>query len=213
VVLPRLWLAVLASFGLARASRRLAPPDSLLPYARNVLGASDAAPAAVSVRVIPYAYHPTTASLDGLGKLLHAAYGPGTRIDLATAVAYGEEGALRRLESAPSHGLEIVLFTLAATPEVENHGAVLVAARDALAAMKSQTRLVAVVDESPFLAHMRGDSSLASRVDERREAWREFAARHGYEVCLADLARLVATQDVSQDLVTRLRASARPVPA
>lgn len=213
VVLPRLWLAVVASLRLARASRRLAPPDSLLPHARSVLGASDAAPAAVAVRVIPYAYHPATASLDGLAKLLHATYGPGTRIDLATAVAYGEEAALRRLEPAPSHGLEIVLFTLAATPEVENHGAVLVAARDALAAAKSPSRLVAVVDESPFLAHMRNDASLASRVDERRDAWREFAARHGYEVCLADLAGLVGARDVSHDLVTRLRAAARPVPA
>ncbi|HET7204421.1 MAG TPA: DUF2868 domain-containing protein [Steroidobacteraceae bacterium] len=213
VVLPRLWLAILASIALVRASRRIAPPDLLLPYARRVLGASDAAPAAVAVRVIPYAYHPAQASLDGLGKLLHATYGPGTRVDLATAVAYGDEAALRRLEPATSHGLEILLFTLAATPEVENHGAVLVAARDALAAAKSPTRLVALVDEAPLLAHMRGDASLASRVDERRDAWREFGARHGYEVCLADLAALAAAQDVSQDLIARLRASARPVPA
>ncbi|HET9694520.1 MAG TPA: DUF2868 domain-containing protein [Steroidobacteraceae bacterium] len=213
VVLPRLWLAGVASVALARASRSLAPPDSLLPYARSVLGASDAAPAAIAARVTPFAYQPAASSLDGLSKLLHATYGPGTRIDLAAPVAYGDEASLRGLEPGSSHGLEIVLFTLAATPEVENHGAVLVATRDALAAARSPARLVAVVDESPFLAHMHGDASLASRVEERRGAWREFCARHGYEVCLADLAGLGASSEVPPDLVTRLRASARPVPA
>ena len=212
-VLPRVWLAGVASVALERANRGVAPPDALLPYAGRVLAASDAAPAPVAARVVPYAYRPAEASLDGLGRLLHAAYGPGTRVDLAAAVAYGEEAALRRIEPSRDHGLQIVLFTLAATPEIENHGAVLVAARDALAASKSPTRLLAVVDEGPFLAHVRGDASLAARVEERRNAWREFGARHGYQMCPVDLAALHGAQAVPEDLVARVRAAARPVPA
>ena len=210
VVLPRLLLAAWSSIGLARASRSLTPPDALLPYARGVLGASDAAPAAAIVRVTPYAYRPDTASLVGLNTLLQAAHGPGTRLDLGDPIAYGDEDALR---SRPvSNGdVEAVLFTLAATPEAENHGAVLVALRDALARARSAARLLVMVDESPFVAHLRGDASFDARVEERRGAWREFVTRHGAEACIADLGVLGRVEDVPPELVGRLRASARPV--
>jgi hypothetical protein len=213
VVLPRLALALYASLGLARASRRLAPPDSLLPYARRVLDGSDAVPAAIVARVTPFAYQPSTASFEGLRALLQSGYGPGTDVTLAGPVAYGDEASLRDFAASSGAGLEIVLFTLASTPEVENHGAVLVAARDALATARSPARLLAMVDESPFLAHMHGDAALGPRVEERRRAWREFGARHGYEPLLVDLAGLAASRDVPPELLTRLRASARPVPA
>jgi hypothetical protein len=210
VVLPRLLLAAWSSVALARVSRSLTPPDALLPYARGVLGASDAAPAPAIVRVTPYAYRPDTASLAGLNALLQAAHGPGTRLDLGEPLAYGDEDDLR---SRPvSNGdVEAVLFTLAATPEAENHGAVLVALRDALARARSAARLLVMVDESPFVAHVRGDASFQARVEERRGAWREFVARHGAEACIADLGVLGRAEDVPPELAGRLRASARPV--
>jgi hypothetical protein len=210
VVLPRLLLSAWSSIALARVSRSLTPPDALLPYARGVLGASDAAPAPAIVRVTPYAYRPDTASLAGLNALLQAAHGPGTRLDLGDPLAYGDEDALR--SRAVSGGdVESVLFTLAATPEAENHGAVLGALRDALARARSATRLLVLVDESPFVAHVRGDPSFATRLEERRAAWREFVVRHGAEACIADLGVLGRVEDVPPELVGRLRASARPV--
>ncbi|MCE3285420.1 MAG: hypothetical protein K0R70_1676 [Steroidobacteraceae bacterium] len=212
VVVPRLLLAAWSSLALLRASRGLAPPESLLPYARAVLGTSDAAPAPVSARVTPYAYQPATASLAGLNTLLQVAYGAGARMELAEAVAYGSENALR-LPAVDQGGLEVVLFTLAATPEPENHGAILVAARDALTRARSVARLLVVVDESPFVAHLRDDPSLAPRIEERRVAWREFAARHACEPCIVDLAVLNRAEQVSPELASRLRASARTVAA
>lgn len=212
VVLPRLLLAAWSWVSLARLSRSLAPPDALLPYARGVLGASDAAPPAAAVRVTPYAYRPDSASLAGLNVLLQAAHGPGTRLDLGEPIAYGREDELR--DRPVTHDdVEAILFTLAATPEAENHGAVLVASRDALARARSPARLLVMIDEAPFVAHVRGDPSLQARVEERRGAWREFVARHGAEACLADLAALGRVEDVSPELIERLRASARVVPA
>ena len=212
VVLPRLLLAAWSTVSLARVSRSLAPPDALLPYARGVLGASDAAPAAAAVRVTPYAYRPDTASLTGLNVLLQAAHGTGTHLELGEPIAYGSEEDLRQ-RPVTGGDVEALLFTLAATPEAENHGAVLVALRDALARARSTARLLVIVDESPFVAHVRGDASLEVRVAERRGAWQEFVARHGAEACIANLRVLGRVEDVPAELVARLRAAARSVPA
>jgi hypothetical protein len=209
VVLPRLLLAAMATVALAHASRRLVPPDSLLPYARNLLAGSDAAPAAVTAHVIPFAYHPDTPSLEGLQRLLQGTYGAGTRVDFGTPVAYGDEPGIRTRLAGASPALQVILFTLAATPESENHGAALTAARDALTRSNSTARLLPLVDESPYLAHMRGDASLAGRIEERREVWRSFAARHGCEVLLADLAAVAWAPTVPDELVDRLRAASR----
>jgi len=211
VVLPRLLLATWSSLKLARVSRTLAPPESLLPYVRTVLGASDAAPAPVAVRVTPYAYQPATASLEGLRTLLRTAYGPGTRMDLAEPVTYGNEAAVRELAAGGVHNVDAVLFTLAATPEAENHGAMMAGTRDALARVRSAARLLVLVDESPFLAHMQADASLATRVEERRGAWREFGARHGCEVCTVDLVAMAREPGPPGALVEQLRSAARAV--
>jgi hypothetical protein len=68
---------------------------------------------------------------------------------------------------------------------------VLGAARDHVARAGAQTRLLILLDESPFLARMQGDASLERRIEERRAAWRTFAASYGLTPWLADLPRLV----------------------
>jgi hypothetical protein len=207
VVLPRLLLATGTSFALARRARRLEPPPALQAYARTVLAGSDAVPAAIVARVTPFAYRPDTASLDGLQRLLQVACGPGTELELAAPVAYGDEAAPVAWEDGRVN-LHALLFNLAATPEVENHGAVLEAARAALA-VSSTTRLLVLADEAPFLAHMRGDATLAARIEERRETWRAFGARHGCAVALVDLASITAATVPSEAAVDALRAASR----
>ena len=212
VVLPRLVLATVSTLALARESHRLEPPDALLPYAREVLGESDATPAAIVARVTPYAYRPADASRAGLERLLRAAYGAATVIDLDAPLAYGEEdraGGHFGRGARGGDGLEVVLFTLASTPEAENHGAVLVAARDALAGDRAAMRMLALVDEAPFVAHARGDAALVARAGERRRAWRDFATRHGCEPCFVDLAALASAPSVPAETVTQLREAAR----
>jgi hypothetical protein len=66
-----------------------------------------------------------------------------------------------------------------------------------------------LVDEAPFLAVMRGDASLATRIAERREAWRTFVRRHGGEAVTADLASLADGSAVPEELLAQLRATVR----
>ena len=194
VIVPRVLLGAFAGFAVWRAARSVAVPESVVPYIRRVLAASDAALPAAHIRVIPYAYSPDDGSLRGAERLLHAVFGTDARIAFADIVPYGEEGALQeRLDSAD---LQVLLLSLAATPEAENHGVILATARDHALRSSTATRLLVLIDESPYLQRMRGDPSLAGRIEERRQAWRNFAAAHAVKPCISDLKAL-ATDDAT----------------
>jgi hypothetical protein len=120
VVVPRLLLALTATLRLARASEELTPPESLLAYARRTLGASDAALPAQAARLTCFAYQPAAQAERGVQRVLHAAFGPDTRIEFAPAIAYGSEDAFAAQAMDPARDVEVLLFSLAATPEVEN---------------------------------------------------------------------------------------------
>jgi len=77
--------------------------------------------------------------------------------------------------------LHVVLMTLAATPEAENHGVVIAAARDAARRARPPAAVRIVVDEAPYAERLAGDASLAPRLDERRHLWRDFVAAYGLE--------------------------------
>jgi hypothetical protein len=188
VIIPRLLLGSLAGLAAWRASRFVTPPESLVPYMRRVLAASDAALPADTIAIVPYAYQPTSASLRGAERVLHAVFGADARIEFATAVAYGEEDSLAaRLAMAD---VSVLLLSLAATPEAENHGAVLGAIRAHVTRAGASARLLVLIDETPFLQRMQGDGGLERRVDERRRGWLDFVAGHGVTPCLVDLGAL-----------------------
>lgn len=209
VVLPRLLLAAWTTVDLARVSRKLVVPDELQAYARRLLEGSDAALPAQSVRVTPFAFEPAAAAAAGLQRLLTDAFGPGTRIERRTSVSYGEEDAFGAVPAGAPPGVDVLLLNLAATPEAENHGAVLMSARKSGGA----SRRLAVVDESAFLARMGQDPSLAARVQERRDTWREFVVRHGWDAVLVDLeaaARAPTIAPETLDVVRRAGRGPRP---
>ena len=85
--------------------------------------------------------------------------------------------------------LHVLLLNLAATPEAENHGVVIAAARDATRAARPPAALRVVVDESPYAQRLAGDASLAPRLDERRRLWRGFVAGYGVEPDLLPLEK------------------------
>jgi hypothetical protein len=206
VIVPRLLLAVLATARLRRAAASVALPESLLAYARGALGASDAALPAQVARLTTFAYEPAAASESGLQRLLRAAFGTDTRIEFAPMVRYGDEAEFETRLRAAAPDLEIVLFSLAATPEAENHGNVLRMLHAAHAGAGGTRRLV-LVDESPFLARMGGDASLVGRIEQRRDAWREFVRSHGLDACLVQLAAIPATGPVAAADVERVQRS------
>lgn len=202
VIVPRLLLALLATARLRQVSASVMLPESLPAYARGVLGDSDAALPAQVARLTTFAYEPAAGSERGLQRLLRAALGADTRVEFAPMLAYGDEATFeaRLLGTAPD--IEAVLFNLASTPEAENHGAVL---HTLLAAHAAGQRRLVLVDESPFLARMDGDASLAGRIEQRRAAWRDFVRSHGLDACLVDLAALDGAAAVASADVERLQ--------
>jgi hypothetical protein len=86
--------------------------------------------------------------------------------------------------------LHVVLLSLAATPEAENHGVVIAAARDAAHRARPPAGVRIVVDESPYAARLSGDATLATRLEERRRLWRNFVAGYGLEADLLPLEDL-----------------------
>ena len=201
VVLPRLALAAWMTWQLRRAGAQVVVPESLLSYARVALRNSDAVPAAQSARLTAHAYDPAGASEQGVQNLLRAVFGPDTRLDFAPRIAYGDEASRDTQAPEPAPDLDILLFSLAATPEVENQGALLLGARDRLARQRPDARLLVLVDEAPYLARMRGDASLAPRIAERRAAWHDFVQGHGLSPCCVDLAALAGEAAVAQPLI------------
>jgi len=98
-----------------------------------------------------------------------------------------------------------VFCSLAATPETENHGAALALARDSMREAPAHARLLVLVDESPYLKLIGTDTSLASRIEQRREAWRSFVGQHGMPACLAGLADLAGSAVIDPALPEAVR--------
>lgn len=167
VVAPRLILAALA---LARSARRRA--DAVMPasldaaFARAFDGVDGAIPAR-KVAIAPYAYAPAYEAMERLRGGLQRALGATTELRVMEPVAHGEEDAfISRLGSGPAADLLVVLGTLASTPEADNHGRVISAARE-------RGAVELALDEAPFAQRM---AAAPERIAERRAAWERFAA-------------------------------------
>ena len=104
----------------------------------------------------------------------------------------------------PDDDYHILLFTLSATPEEENHGALAAALAARIARERRGTVLAAIVDETPFRAHFAGQAGLEERIAGRLAAWRKVLAGAGWRRSVVDL---------SQDVDDRLGAADRERPA
>lgn len=179
IVIPRLLLAGTAGFLAWRLGRASKLPAELHEYARSALGAGGQG-LPVSIAVIPYAWQPEPAVEARIDALLKMRNGRAARPLLKQPLAYGDEDAAPDRLAAGRDGC-VVLMSLASTPETENHGRVLDAARTA-ATREEGGRCRLVVDEAPYTARFGSDPGLAGRIEERRRLWREFAAGHGVEI-------------------------------
>jgi hypothetical protein len=194
VVLPRLLLAGVATLALARLGRTSALPERLRSYARSSFRGSSIVRSGGLTSVTPYAYEPSDASLAGLQRWLQEASGVEVSLARRTTLRYGEEDMAAQAFAIGAHqqaDLHVVLMNLAATPEAENHGVVIAAARDAAHQARPPAAVRIVVDESPYAARLASDAALAPRLEERRRLWREFVAGYGIEadVMLLENAR------------------------
>jgi hypothetical protein len=192
IVVPRLLLAGAATLRLAHLGRARALPAELRGYADDVLSPGGLARSGGVTSVTPYAYEPSETSLAGLERWLESQTQANVRIDRRTTLRYGEEdmagpafdfGAYRVAD------LHVVLMNLAATPEAENHGVVIAAARDSARKARPAATLRIVVDEAPYAERLARDASFQSRLEERRGLWRDFVRGYGLEAEIVDLAK------------------------
>jgi hypothetical protein len=190
VVVPRLLLAGLATFTLGWLGRTKSLPEVLQPYAAGVFRGGGHVRTGGLTSVTPYACEPSDAAMAGLERWLSSLAQADVRIDRRTTLRYGEEDMAAAAFDSGAHrvaDLHVVLMSLAATPEAENHGVVIAAARDSARRARPPAAVRVVVDESPYAERLAGDGSLASRLEERRRLWRDFVAGYGLE---ADLVAL-----------------------
>jgi hypothetical protein len=161
VVLPRLFLALRAGWLESRLAGRF--PLSLEDgYFRHLLREFQSG--TVHVRVLPFSYTLSESAQSGLRSIVAAVFGGDAAVTLDAPVRWEDEtpGA-----SVAAQDTLIALFTLSATPEAEVHGAFI----DALKARAAPGQaLVALIDESAFLAKWAGD---AVRAAPRRQAWND----------------------------------------
>jgi Protein of unknown function (DUF2868) len=190
IVLPRLLLVLADSVALFRYRRNPRLPDEFMPYARSVLRETGRVSAA-AVAVVSYAYVPAGETIAGLHALLHAALASDLKLELRHSVAYGDEDSFAQgLAQTPLAAADftVLLMSLSATPEAENHGTMITLMQKQLAARAA--KLLLVIDESAYAARVREDASLEPRRSERAEAWRAFATTYHQDVYVADLNRL-----------------------
>jgi hypothetical protein len=187
VVVPRLLMALVSSASIWRMSRRLPMPPDLTRYYRKAFAEGERSVGTV----VPYAYEPTQNALARLRTVLAEAHGGQFALDVQPLVRYGDEDeflAAFKARDALLPETLVVLTTLAATPEDENHGALITELRDWLAASSPQTHLVIVVDEGPYASRMSAEAGTSTRVDERRALWREFISARGVSATMTDLS-------------------------
>lgn len=178
ILLPRALLAL----GTWLRARSLAAGFPLAledPYFRKLVRhvSGDAAP----VRVVPYGYHLPPQGALSLQSAIRRTLGARAELSIAPAVEFGGEDALSD-DVVPQQPMALVgaLFSLAATPEAENHGVFL----DRLIARAGGAPVVAILDEAGF---RRRFASQPQRLEERRDAWRDVLAPFGFDPVFVDL--------------------------
>ena len=190
VVIPRTALAVAGWLAELRSTYFSGMPPSLAAYARRVFGAAGRGMRSVVVVVKPYAYEPPAGTLAALQSMLARHLATPVRLATQPVLHYGEEALAGGLEAgpgAPAAEAHVLLFSLGATPESENHGLVVATVRDAVQRARPAPELLIVVDEAPYAARLGLDASYERRLDERRQLWRNFLAAYGLELTLLEV--------------------------
>lgn len=192
VLIPRAVLAAVATGALARYSRELAPPATLQGYFRNTFAHAEGLGRA-RVLVAPYAYELSPPAAARLPERLPELLGGELAVETEAATPYGEEDALlAQLEVRAGAGADVLvlLFSLAATPEDENHGVLIAGARDLLSRHRPRAELAVLVDEAPYAARLAGEGGARERLAERRALWEAFARARGVEARVVNLGGL-----------------------
>jgi hypothetical protein len=186
VIVPRLFLALWQAVKTIRLSNHFPAAGREDFYIRRLLRSASGAPG--TARITPYAYRLGEETRHQLSAALRGALGDGAEVRFDEPVEYGNEDRwLAENVSDPSNDYQILLFTLAATPEAENHGALAYALAKRFA-NEPGTILAAVIDETPFRTHFAGQAGLEERITGRLAVWRKTLAPAGIVPIGVDLS-------------------------
>jgi hypothetical protein len=175
-VLPRLLLALVALVQAQLGARRIQVPlnDAATQREVQVLRRQKS-----QVHVCPYAQSPGAQATLGLRALLQREFGDDLQLRIDATTALGDEGeAAPRLAALPAT-VRVVLVDLAATPEDDHQGRFVRALQAA-----APVPLLVVADESAYRLRF---ATVPERIDERRAAWRRWAASHGVRLTAVSL--------------------------
>lgn len=182
VVAPRLILFGFAQWQARKLTRKF-PIDLTHPYFRQFNETLGGAPGVL--RILPYSFTIDEARDRGLNSIAAMLLGQRARAMIRPSIAYGDEpkDVLRDTSvNDPAVSITAVLFNLAATPENENHGALL----DYLV-RESQRGIAVLIDQSSFLERVGFQADGDARVVERIALWRQFCHFHKAPATIVDL--------------------------
>lgn len=200
VIGPRLLLAAWSAVSAARLRRFFPVPGRDDFYIRRLLRSAHGAE--TKLRVVPYGFAFADGARRVLDGLLTATFGDDTRVATDTAVAYGqEEEWLAKMKLSDGDDYLIVLFNLAATPEAENHGALVAGIRRAIEGQRSGSALAVILDETAYRQRLAGQAGADERLATRRRAWEQMLGPTGAKPVPVNLA------DDQPDQVRRLEAA------
>lgn len=177
VIVPRVVLALVAFAGATARALRLDVPladsgmDRLQRWHRH---------GAPVVQVLPYAQALDAQAVLGLRELLATELGEDLQLKMADVTQVGDEEAAQARGGAPGTALHVAVLDMAAIPEDEQHGRFVRALGRASAGSSS----LLIVDETALRVRFVG---LPGRLDERRQAWRDFAQRHAMRIVCVPL--------------------------
>jgi len=137
---------------------------------------------AARVRVIPYSYTPSAATIAGLEAVVARGLGGSAAMSVTSPVVYGAENPLAGIPSAGAGTTLVALFNAAATPEREVHGEFLALLADQGGGAEAS---LALVDEASWAAHWKSEPA---RIADRRAAWRQLAEEANVSIVFVDLS-------------------------
>jgi len=198
VVIPRLLLGLGQAARALHLAQRLPVAGREDFYVRRLLRDAGGTPGCA--RITPYAYRPGEETRRRLSEALRGALGDGAEIRFDEPIDYGKEDEWLAGDVAdPTQDYHVLLFTLSATPEDENHGALAAALARRIGTDRSGTVLAAMVDETPFRARFAGQAGLDERIVSRLQTWRKVLA----SAAIAPLG-LDLSQEVDRGLAQRI---------
>lgn len=185
VLLPRLTLAGAGASKSWRLRRQFSIDFDDLYFRRLRMAYSGTT---VPVFVLPYSYQLTEEARAGLAATLTRGFGPGIKLTIEDSVPMGAEEEVAHWlpppELSAEHHVIVLLFTLTATPERENHGTFIGSLK---AAGASTAHLVVMVDESSFRKRFTGPQG-ARRLEQRSATWRRMLRELGQSPLFVNLA-------------------------